>query len=236
MEKFFIRNNESAPADKIVEQAEEKNTQMNQEQRDSHIMEMEKKIYEELISDVNMPPIDVIHTAMVKNGLKPSAWHRWVLQGVDYPLGVYGNDPDKYEEALKKLQVAFRREHLSKDPSGGEEVYDGDDFFVGKNEEMVNELMQAVHNNDEVKMGELLGYPRSSTEYLMKRKFDRTISRAIPETPSDQIDFEIAGFAPSKDHYKEELAFAKEQSNQIRTIIPEIVDAFEVKRVKRGLL
>jgi len=122
------------------------------------------------------------------------------------------------EELLKELGVSYRANPLHEDRG----IY-GFSFLVAEKEENLEKVIEAGKSRDDKTFGALMGYPKTAVDaYNTEQAFDYE-----EELPKDELEqlrqdgvLPFINFMPSREHWKEELNYAKENQKLIKERIP----------------
>jgi len=136
----------------------------------------------------------------------------------------------KIESLLKKLDYPYSIENNIND-----EVISGFSVSISKNNTYLSEFIKADKDKDDKKMGFLLGYPPSAVEaYNSDRAFGKNITfegfikKKLSPQEIDNLrtgkTLEFINFQPSKEHWREELEYVKENQKLVRNNSPNLYE------------
>jgi hypothetical protein len=88
---------------------------------------------------------------------------------------------EKLERLLKKLGLKFKIiKRIIVDENGFEEITF--EFLISRDKKKIEELEKAINENDERKMGELYGYPKTAVDAYVKSR------RILKENKKDELE------------------------------------------------
>jgi hypothetical protein len=146
----------------------------------------------------------------------------------------------KLERLLKKLGLKFKIiKRIIVDENGFEEI--NFEFLISRDKKKIEELEKAINENDERKMGELYGYPKTAVDAYVKSRrflkehkkdelesiFDRKkwFDSLSEEERSKLIEEGVLNFQTftfSKKHWREELDVVRKWQSIIREKAPRL--------------
>lgn len=122
------------------------------------------------------------------------------------------------EELLKELKVPYR----SSPPQEDRGIY-GFSFLIAEKEEILEKVVEAEKSKDDKTFGDLMGFPKTAVDaYRTERVFDyeEELSKDELEQLKQDGVLPFLYFMPSRDHWNEELNYAKETQKLIKEKAP----------------
>ncbi|MFA5747287.1 MAG: hypothetical protein WC926_04435 [Candidatus Paceibacterota bacterium] len=126
------------------------------------------------------------------------------------------------EEVLKETKLLYR----ATPPHDDQGVYCFS-FLVSGSENGLEKAIEAQKNKDDRSLGLLLGYPETAVDaYMTDKKFD--YHKELPKDELGKLEKEgvlpFLEFMPSREHWKDELSWAKENQNLIKEKAPSLYE------------
>lgn len=181
--------------------------------------------------------IDII---AVYKGLKPASiigMHRG-----DSPEYIFENKVTEFQDTLHKLAIKFiitaadpKNEHI--------------EFLIGKNDENLKELSNAYYSTfertaedyspesfqkfqrtREQRIGYALGYPHTAVDAFVDPDQGSIEEDELPEEIQKSDELKFVNFILSRDHWQEELEYARQKAELVKEIAPEIYNRTVAKK------
>jgi len=125
-------------------------------------------------------------------------------------------------ELIDRLRLPF---YIKQRPNEADDII-GFSILVSKNEEDLARFVEADTNSDDTTFGLMVGYPKTAVEaYRTKEAFD--YETELPEDQSNALAHEeglkpFLHFMSSREHWLEELAFARNNRDLIKEKAPKL--------------
>ena len=128
------------------------------------------------------------------------------------------------EELLKELDLPYHKTTGHSEEKPGEPAHDFVDFSVGKNQESLEALKKISAEPDEKKKqaeyGRIFEIPPTAVEAWATGRIKNIDT--LPDEVKESEMFNFIYFAPSEDHWEEELEFVKRRVETIKILAPSL--------------
>lgn len=162
---------------------------------------------------------DKVSIVLVSQEVKPAALVEMYYQDntPSYSKKDFAHNTEQLKQTLQELRLSVETKAGSEDQSSYEL------FYIGHTQEAIENLIAATEIVDktekDVEMGKSLGIPDTAIEAFTHNQTIKLTE--LPEKAA--LEFKLANFLPSKDHWEKELEFVKRQNEVLQKLSPQLI-------------